>query len=209
MRGLAALGKAVALLGLGLMMAGCAANDYPTAPDAVGASGAEAPDYRIGPLDNLEIFVWRAPDLAATIPVRPDGRISTPLVDDMVAAGKTPTQLARDLEEALTPYVQDPVVTVLVEGFVGPFSQQVRVVGEAQEPTAIPYRTGMTVLDVMITVGGLTEFAAGNGAVLIRGPGADARKYALHLDDLLRDGDISANVPVLPGDIILIPESWL
>lgn len=194
---------------LGVTLAGCAGNDYPGVPQDVSAAGAEAPDYQIGPLDNLQVFVWRAPDLTATIPVRPDGRISTPLVDDMVAAGKTPTQLARDLEEALRPYVQDPVVTVLVNSFVGPFSQQVRVVGEAQEPIALPYRTGMTALDVMIAVGGLTEFAAGNDAVLIRGEGPDARSYSLRLDDLLRDGEIAANAPVLPGDIILIPESWL
>lgn len=193
----------------GLLVAGCEGNDFPRVPTDVSVTGAEAPDYRLGPLDGIEVFVWRAPDLSAIVPIRPDGRVSTPLVDDMVAAGKTPTQLARDLEEALTPYVQDPVVTVLVSDFVGPFSQQVRVVGEAQEPTALPYRTGMTVLDVMIIVGGLTEFAAGNDAVLIRGPGADARRYSLRLDDLLRDGDIDANAPVLPGDIILIPESWL
>ncbi|MEX2628699.1 MAG: XrtA/PEP-CTERM system exopolysaccharide export protein [Tistlia sp.] len=201
-------GGALALL-LGFAVAGCASNDYPQVPAAIPTSGAEAPDYRIGPLDSVQIFVWRAPELTTSIPVRPDGRISTPLVDDMVAAGKTPTQLSRDLEEALLPYVQDPVVTVLVNSFVGPFTQQVRVVGEAQRPVALPYRTGMTVLDVMIEVGGLTEFAAGNGAVLIRGEGPDAQRFSLALDDLLRDGDIDANAPVLPGDVILIPESWL
>lgn len=209
MRGLARIWGSAALVVLGVLLSGCTGNDYETVPDTVDTFGAEAPDYRIGALDNLQVFVWRSPELTATIPVRPDGRISTPLVDDMVAAGKTPTQLSRDLEEALRPYVQDPVVTVLVSGFVGPFTQQVRVVGEAQQPIAIPYRTGMTVLDVMIEVGGLTEFAAGNDSVLIRGQGPDARNYTLKLDNLLRDGDITANAPVLPGDIILVPESWL
>lgn len=209
MRSLSRVATLSAVILLGLSAAGCSSNDYEAIPADVGVQGAQAPDYQIGPLDNLQVFVWRAPDLTVSLPVRPDGRLSTPLVDDMVAAGKTPTQLARDLEEALRPFVQDPVVTVLVTGFMGPFSHQVRVVGEAQEPTALPYRTGMTVLDVMIEVGGLTEFAAGNEAVLIRGQGPDARRYSLNLDDLLRDGDIDANAPVLPGDIILIPESWL
>jgi polysaccharide export outer membrane protein len=139
--------------------------------------------------------------------VRPDGRISTPLVEDMVAAGKTPTQLAKDLERSLGQYVKQPQVTVIVSNFTSTFEQQVRVLGEAQKPLALPYQSGMTVLDVMVAVGGLTEFAAGNKAVLIRGQGADRQTYRLRLNDLLRKGNISANVPVLPGDVILIPES--
>lgn len=177
------------------------------APSTSSDAAAEAPDYLIGPLDQLEIFVWRAPELSTNVTVRPDGRISTPLVEDMVASGKTPSQLSRDIEGALAKYVKTPEVTVIVSNFSSTFEQQVRVLGEAQQPTALPYQAGMTVLDVMVTVGGLTEFAAGNRAVLIRGAGDDRQSYRLRLDDLLRKGKISANVPVFPGDVILIPES--
>lgn len=173
-----------------------------------GASVSPSPDYLIGPLDALEVFVWRAPELSTKITVRPDGRISTPLVEDMVAAGKTPTQLAKDLERSLSQYVKSPQVSVIVSNFTSTFDQQVRVLGQAQKPIALPYQSGMTVLDVMVAVGGLTEFAAGNKAVLIRGKGEDRQSYRLRLDNLLRKGDISANVPVLPGDVILIPESF-
>ncbi len=175
-------------------------------PSGTGAS--PSPDYLIGPLDALEVFVWRAPELSTKITVRPDGRISTPLVEDMVAAGKTPTQLAKDLERSLSQYVKAPQVSVIVSNFTSTFDQQVRVLGQAQKPIALPYQSGMTVLDVMVAVGGLTEFAAGNKAVLIRGKGEDRQSYRLRLDNLLRKGDISANVPVLPGDVILIPESF-
>ncbi len=170
-------------------------------------SGAASPDYLIGPQDDLEVFVWRAPELSTKITVRPDGRISTPLVNDMVAAGKTPSTLAKDLEVALKEYVKTPQVTVIVSKFNSTFDQQVRVLGEAQKPTALPYQSGMTVLDVMVAVGGLTEFAAGNRATLIRGKGEERQSYRLKLDDLLRKGKIAANQPVLPGDVILIPES--
>lgn len=177
-------------------------------PESVAATSTSAsPDYLIGPLDQLEVFVWRAPELSTKITVRPDGRISTPLVEDMVAAGKTPTRLAKDLEGALGQYVKEPQVSVIVSNFTSTFDQQVRVLGEAQKPIALPYQSGMTVLDVMVSVGGLTEFAAGNKSVLIRGKGEERQSYRLRLDDLLRKGNISANVPVLPGDVILIPES--
>ena len=166
-----------------------------------------APGYLIGPYDKLEVFVWRADDLSTKVTVRPDGRISTPLVADMVAAGKTPSQLSTDLEAALSQYVKDPEVTVIVDDFQSTFSQQIRVIGEAQTPQAIPYQTGMTVLDVMLSVGGLTEYAAGNRARLIRGEGADKVTYRVRLHDLLRRGDVTANAPVQPGDVILIPES--
>lgn len=179
------------------------------APVTASDAAAGAPDYLIGPLDQLEIFVWRAPELSTKITVRPDGRISTPLVEDMVAAGKTPSILAKDLEGALREYVRTPEVTVIVSNFSSTYDQQVRVLGEAQQPIALPYQAGMTVLDVMVAVGGLTEFAAGNRAVLIRGQGEDRQSYRLRLNDLLRKGNISANVPVLPGDVILIPESVL
>lgn len=177
------------------------------APSTTSEAASNAPDYLIGPLDRLEIFVWRADELSTNVTVRPDGRISTPLVDDMVAAGKTPSALANDIEAALREYVKSPEVTVIVSNFSSTFDQQVRVLGEAQQPTALPYQAGMTTLDVMVAVGGLTEFAAGNRAVLIRGQGEDRKSYRLKLDDLLRKGNIAANVPVLPGDVILIPES--
>jgi polysaccharide export outer membrane protein len=156
----------------------------------------------------VQIFVRNEPDLSVTVPVRPDGRISTPLIDDMVAAGKTASQLGKDIAEQLRTYVQDPVVTVMVSSFAGPFDQQVRVVGEATKPQAIPYRANMTVLDVMIEAGGLTEFADGNRAVLVRRTGGSEESYNVRLGDLIKDGDIKANVAVRPGDVIIIPQSW-
>ncbi|WP_259780744.1 XrtA/PEP-CTERM system exopolysaccharide export protein [Aestuariispira ectoiniformans] len=160
--------------------------------------------YIIGPRDELDIFVWRSPELSKTVPVRPDGRISIPLVDDMMAADKTPSELARDIEKSLSKYVQDPIVSVIVTNFVGPYAQQVRVVGEATDPQAIAFNDDMTVLDVMIAVGGMTEFADGNGAVIVR----KGQKLRVRLDDLLNDGDIDANVAMQPGDVLIIPETW-
>ncbi len=193
-----------------VLLAACSAiggEDLAAAPSTAASAAEASPDYLIGPLDELEIFVWRAPELSTNVTVRPDGRISTPLVEDMVASGKTPSELSRDLEESLRRYVKKPEVTVIVSNFSSTFDQQVRVLGEAQQPIALPYQAGMTVLDVMVAVGGLTEFAAGNRAVLIRGKGAERESYRVRLDDLLRKGNISANVPVLPGDVILVPES--
>jgi len=167
-------------------------------------------DYVIGPLDALQIFVWRNPELTSNVTVRPDGRISVPLIEDLAATGETPTTLARAIEEKLSVYIQNPIVTVIVSGFQGPFAQQVRVVGAAANPQAIAYRANMTLLDVMIAVGGTTEFAAGNRARLVRferSSGAQA-EYGIRLDDLLRDGDISANVRIEPGDVIIVPESF-
>jgi polysaccharide export outer membrane protein len=198
----------MAAAALGLAACGAAGGgNLITAPTTAAHAAASSPDYLIGPLDKLEIFVWRAPELSTKVTVRPDGRISTPLVEDMTAAGKTPSILASDLERALEEFVKTPEVTVIVSDFSSTFDQQVRVLGEAQKPVALPFQTGMTVLDVMVAVGGLTEFAAGNRAVLIRGHGAERSSYRLRLDDLLRKGSISANAPVLPGDVILIPES--
>lgn len=204
--------KTAALGAAALILAACSSigvggEQLEAAPTTAADAAAAAPDYLIGPLDKLEVFVWRADELSTNVTVRPDGRISTPLVEDMVASGKTPSQLASDLEKALSAYVKSPEVTVIVSNFSSTFDQQVRVLGEAAQPVALPYQAGMTVLDVMVSVGGLTEFAAGNKAVLIRGAGADRNSYRLRLDDLLRKGNISANVPVLPGDVILIPES--
>ena len=195
----------MALMALGLI-AGCAQREL--LPAATLAEETPGPEYVIGPLDTLNIFVWRNPEVSLSIPVRPDGRISTPLIEDLPAAGKTPTQLARDIEGQLAKYIQDPVVTVMVTGFQGPFSRQIRVVGEATRPAAIPYRDNMTLLDVMVAVGGITEFAAGNRATLVRVIEQQQKEFRVRLADLVKDGDITANVRVLPGDVLIIPESW-
>lgn len=202
-------GRLYRIIVAGLLICGLGAcTDFQDAPTAAPKSVAASPGYLVGPGDNLQIFVWRNPELSTTVPVRPDGRISLPLIEDLQAANKTPTDLARDVEKVLSEFVQNPVVTVIVTSFVGPFDQQVRVVGEASEPRAIPYREKMTVLDVMIAVGGLTEFAAGNRAVIVRADEKKKTSYRVRLDDLLKDGDVSANVDVLPGDVLIIPQSW-
>jgi polysaccharide export outer membrane protein len=165
-------------------------------------------EYRIGPGDRLQVFVWRNADISATVPVRPDGKISTPLVEDMVAVGKTPSQLARDIEGVLQAYIKSPKVNVIVEAFVGTFSDQVRVVGQAAQPRALPYRESMTLLDVMIEVGGLTAFAAGNRALVVRkAPDGSTNEIKVRLADLLDDGDMEENIPVQAGDVVIIPES--
>ncbi|MBK8175976.1 MAG: polysaccharide biosynthesis/export family protein [Rhodospirillales bacterium] len=174
-----------------------------------GQDSMPAPYYLIGPGDTLDIFVWRNDDLHKTLRVRPDGRISVPLIDDVDAAGKTPTRLARDIEARLSGFVVDPIVTVMVVDFSGTFDQQIRVIGEAQKPQAIPYRDKMTVLDVMIAVGGLTEFASGNQAVISRMSDGKQKQYRVRLDDLIRDGDIGANVAMNPGDILIIPQRYI
>ena len=166
------------------------------------------PMYQIGAGDSMTIFVWRNAELTTSVTVRPDGRISVPLIDDLYAEGKTPSELAREIEAKLGDYVQDPLVTVTIGGFVGTFPQQVRIVGEATEPKAIPYRANMTVLDVVIMAGGLTEFADGNNTTLVRVEDGAPKEYRVHLDDLLDDGDISANLPMLPGDILIVPETF-
>ncbi|MGH8762153.1 MAG: XrtA/PEP-CTERM system exopolysaccharide export protein [Nitrosospira sp.] len=167
-----------------------------------------AHDYLIGPGDNVDIIVWRNPEVSMTVPVRPDGKITTPLVEDLPASGKTSTQLARDIEEALSKYIQQPVVTVVVTQFVGPYAEQIRVIGEAARPQALPYREEMTLMDVLIAVGGITEFAAGNKARIIRSVDGKEQQFSVRLNDLIRDGDISANVPMRQGDVLVIPESW-
>ena len=169
---------------------------------------ANAPDYLIGPGDTVNIIVWRNPEVSMSIQVRPDGKITTPLVEDLVAIGKTPTALARDIESALTKFIQQPVVTVIVTGFFGPYEQQIRVIGEATKPQALPYRKGMSIMDVLISVGGITEFASGNRANIIRTIDGKQTKLKVRLHDLIKNGDISANVPVRPGDILVIPQSF-
>jgi polysaccharide export outer membrane protein len=186
-----------------LMITGCA-SPYPPAPRDLGAVEY---DYIIGPLDSLNIIVWRNPELSMSVPVRPDGKVTTPLVDDITALGKSPTQLARDLETALGKYIRDPVVTVVVTSFAGPASEQVRVIGEATKPQVIAYRKNMSVLDVMIQVGGLTDFADGNAASIYR-VAEGGKSYSVRLRDLVKRGDISANVDMRPGDILIIPQSW-
>lgn len=155
----------------------------------------------------MSIIVWRNPELSLSAPVRPDGKISTPLVDELVAQGKTSVEIAREIEKALGKFVRDPVVTVIVTSFVGPYSEQIRVVGEASKPQALPYKQKMTLLDVMIAVGGLTDFADGNSASITRAS-EGAKRYAVRINDLIKRGDISANVEMRPGDILIIPQGW-
>ncbi len=164
--------------------------------------------YLIGPGDNLQIFVWRNPDVSGSFIVRPDGKITSSLVEDIQVSGKTPATLAREIEKSLSTYIRDPKVTVSVTRFSGPFSEQVRVIGEATEPKAVNYQEQMTMLDLMVAVGGLKEFADGNGAKLIRVIDGQQQQFNVKLDDLIRDGDIKANIDILPGDILIIPEAW-
>ena len=199
--------RRTAVFAISIALAGCAmfgSEEHPAAP--VNAATADY-NYIVGPGDTLNIIVWRNPELSQVVPVRPDGQVSTPLVDGLVAQGKTSTQIARDVEQELSKYVRDPVVTVIVTQFVGPYSEQIRVVGEAANPQFLPYKQKMTVLDVMIAAGGLTTFADGNNATLIRTSEGNKR-YKVRLNDLIKRGDINANVDVLPGDILIIPEGW-
>lgn len=198
---------------LALALSACA-DDGPqlSAPTAsLGTSlGNASPEYRLGPGETIQVFVWRNPELSITVPIRPDGRFSMPLIEDMTAAGKTPSELSRDIERELVAYVQDPIVQVIaqVDGPGDP-RQQIKVLGQATNPTSLSYRRGITALDVIIAVGGLTEFADGNSAVLVRQEGVEKVSYRLRLDDLVRKGDIAADRPLAPGDTIIIPESFL
>jgi polysaccharide export outer membrane protein len=213
-RGFAVNVKVLALCGLMASMmglSGCTiwSRIFPVSyPPAPAEPGAYEPQYLIGPGDSVNIQVWRNPELSMSVPVRPDGKITTPLVEDLPASGRTPTQLAREIEKALAKYVQSPVVTVIVGGFVGPYSQQIRVIGEAARPQSLPYRENMTLLDVMITVGGITDFANGNKASILRTVGDRREQLGVRLIDLLRRGDLSANVAMRPGDVLVIPQSF-
>jgi polysaccharide export outer membrane protein len=189
-----------------LAVTGCATSNFSPAPTA--AEKVSSNYYLIGPGDNVNVVVWRNPDLSMSVPVRPDGMITTPLVEDLPASGKTPSQLARDIEKALAKYVQEPIVTVIATGFIGPYSQQIRVIGQAAKPQALQYRENMTLLDVMIAVGGITEFAAGNKASVLRTVDGKQQQLSVRLNDLIKDGDVSANVGLLPGDVLIIPEGW-
>jgi len=201
--------KMLAMAAIAFTVVGCSSVSLP--PATVHTSDTVDVDsykYLIGAGDSLNIFVWRNPEVSGTFVVRPDGMITTSLVEDIPVSGKTPTQLARSIEKILSEYYRDPVVTVTVNGFVGPFSEQIRVIGEAAEPQGVSYKKNMTLLDVMIQVGGLTEFANGNGATLVRVENGQQKQYDILIDDLIKNGKIEANVDVLPGDIIVIPETW-
>jgi polysaccharide export outer membrane protein len=190
--------------GLGLL-GGCATEGkFPPAPTA---AATQDYTYLVGPGDNINIIVWRNPELSMSVPVRPDGKFSTPLIDELVAQDKTSIAIARDIEGQLAKYVRDPVVTVIVTSFVGPYDQQIRVVGEAAKPQSLPFKNQMTVLDVMIAVGGLTDFADGNAATILRAR-EGGKQYAVRLKDLIRRGDVSANVEMRPGDILIIPQGF-
>jgi polysaccharide export outer membrane protein len=188
---------------LALLVAACATN-YPPAPREADTSSYE---YIIGPLDTINIIVWRNPELSTSVPVRPDGKVTAPLIDDLPAQGKTPTALERDMEKSLGKYIRDPVVTVIVTTFVGPASDQIRVIGEAAKPQILAFRKNMTLLDVMIAVGGLTDYADGNKASIFR-PADGGKSYSVRLQDLVKRGDVTANVDMRPGDILVIPQSW-
>lgn len=208
------LSRPILTLGLGaftLSACGGGGGARPELPSASYVASREQPgeEYVIGPLDQLNIFVWRNPELSAKVQVRPDGRITTPLVNDMPAVGKTPAMLASDMTKALSEYVNKPIVSVIVENFSGTYSQQVRVVGATEKPASIPYRANMTLLDAMIAVGGLSQYAAGNKAKLVRydRDTGKQKEYQLQISRLLKKGDSAANVRLEPGDVIIIPES--
>ena len=192
------------ILTIAAMLLGGCGSKYPRAPAAASFS-----DYRylIGPGDTVTIVVFRNPDLSMTVPVRPDGKIAAPLVEDLPAIGKDSTTLARDIEKALSRFIRDPVVTVVVTSFVGPYSEQIRVVGEAAKPQVLSYKQKMTLLDVMIAVGGVTDFADGNAASILRTAEGN-KQYSVRIKDLLKRGDVSANVEMKPGDVVIIPQSW-
>ncbi|MEH3159254.1 MAG: polysaccharide export protein [Sphingomonas taxi] len=205
-RVLLAIGAAAAAL------SGCSGGGgHAALPPASYVATKEQPgeEYVIGPLDQLNVFVWRNPELSAKVQVRPDGRITTPLINDMPAVGKTPSMLAADMKQALGQYVKDPIVSVIVENFSGTYSQQVRIIGATEKPASIPFRANMTLLDAMIAVGGLNQYAAGNKAKLVRHDRdtGEQHEYKLQIADLLKKGDSSANVSLQPGDVIIIPES--
>lgn len=190
------------IAGVCVALVGCAS--YPPAPKVAAHDGY---NYIIGPGDNVNIVVWRNPELSMTVPVRPDGKIAAPLIDDLPALGKDSTTLARDIEKELGKFIRDPVVTVIVTSFVGPYSEQIRVVGEAAKPQALPYKQKMTLLDVMIAVGGMTDFADGNSASILR-KADGGKQYSVRIKDLVKRGDVSANVEMAPGDVLIIPQSW-
>jgi polysaccharide export outer membrane protein len=199
-------GQLATIVLLASLLGGCGGTparlDIPTA-----ASASETGEYLIGPGDTLQIFVWGQPELSVTVPVRPDGRVSTPLIEDLVAVGKTPTQLAQEMEGVLAEYLRSPEVNVIVQEFVGTFGTQIRVLGQVVRPGVVPYRERMTLLDVMIEVGGLTQFAAGNRSRLVRTVDGTSQEFRVRVDDLVNEGRIEENVAMQPGDIVIVPEA--
>lgn len=191
-----------------VLLAGCAGAGTALAPSMSTTAPQTSAEYVIGPGDVLDIFVWHNADLTRQMPVRPDGRIAMPLVGDVVVVGKTPQGLGTEIQDKLRPYVRDPLVTVIPTQFVGLFTRQIRVIGEATQPKALAYRSAMTALDVMIEVGGLTKFADGDRAVLVRQVNGQQQSYRVRLDSLVRDGDIKQNVDMQPGDILIIPQRF-
>lgn len=192
---------------LASLLSACASKPlYPPAPAK--ADGASDWTYLLGPGDSVSVFVWGNPEVSGSFPIRPDGKMTMNLVEDMPATGKTPTQLAREIEKVLGKYIQDPIVTVIVGGGVGPFSQQIRVLGQATKPQTLNYREHMSLLDLMIAVGGITDFAAGNRASILRVVDGKPQQFGVRLDDLIKDADVSANVELRPGDVLIIPERW-
>lgn len=204
------LQRILIVLTAGALLGSCASGrpSYKASEISDTVVASQSSIYKIGPGDSLQIFVWDHVDLSTAVQVRPDGRISTPLVEDLQAAGRTPTELGRDIEDLLKEYVRSPIVTVIMQGFVGDTAQQVRVVGQAVAPSALQYRQGMTVLDVMIEVGGLSEFASGNRAKIVRRINGKEIEIRVRLGDLLNKGDTSENVRMMPGDVLIIPESF-
>lgn len=196
--------KCLASAALALALGACATRQ----PVAVAEAPVATPDYLIGAGDSVNIIVWRNPEVSMAVPVRPDGKITTPLVEDLPASGKTATELARDIEKALAKFIQQPVVTVIVTGFVGTYGEQIRVIGQAAKPQALPYRRDMSLMDVLIAVGGVTEFASGNRASIVRTIDGKQQKLPVRLNDLIKSGDMSANLQMRPGDVLVIPESF-
>ena len=195
-----------ASLPLSAALAGEATAPPAAAPPAAAAPAAVSPNYLIGPGDSLHVFVFQNEELSVTVPVRPDGKISTPLVEDMVAVGKTPSQLARDIEKSLSEYVKSPKVNVVVMGAMSIYSQ-VKVIGQVKTPQSLPFRDGMTVLDAVLAVGGLGQFAAGNRAHLVRTENGKQTEIKVKLDALVNNGDMKQNLPLKPGDVLVVPES--
>jgi polysaccharide export outer membrane protein len=193
------------LLAVVALSEGACVNSYPEPAAGAAIAGSE---YQIGPEDMVNVFVYRAPELSVQTPVRPDGRISTPLSPDVYALGKTSSQLARDIETNLKKYVQEPNVTVMVNGFRGPPDRSIRAIGEVAQIRAIPYRANLSLLDVVIECNGLTRFAAGNRTLIVRQGPNGPQTYQVRLDDLIKDGDITQNVAMQPGDTVFVPQAW-
>ena len=191
-----------------LFLAGCQTNKVTQELPTATGNAEFSTRYKIAPGDTLQVFVWRNPEVSTSVTVRPDGLMTAPLLEEIPAAGKTPQELARDVEKHLSTYLRDPLVTIIASGFQGTYREQIRVVGEAAQPKSVLYRDSMTLLDLVIEVGGITEFADGNNTVIVRTEDNEQKEYRVRMDDLIRDGDISANIDMKPGDIVIIPEAW-